>query len=144
MYPVHMQYYGQIDVGTPAQTFTTCFDTGSSNLWLTAPQCSDLPCLTHANYNPDASATSLIPVVGPNSHHRAHLHYLCGLQCWTLLCCIFIILLVLPILGAKALQHPQDLDIQARNESQHYFRHTFKLLDMAGTAICPRAAVRAE
>lgn len=54
---MNTQYFVNVDVGTPAQTFTLVPDTGSSNLWLYAHDCKSIPCRTHDTYDATASST---------------------------------------------------------------------------------------
>jgi cathepsin D len=53
------EYYGQVSVGSPPQTFLVVFDTGSGNLLLPSSECTSDACRGHKRFDAALSATAL-------------------------------------------------------------------------------------
>ncbi len=53
----NVQYFIEVEVGTPPVSFTVVPDTGSSNLWLYASTCWAIPCWYHDLYDKKMSST---------------------------------------------------------------------------------------
>merc|ERR1719240_300659 len=52
------EYYGQVLIGEPPQSFLLAFDTGSGNVLVPSVDCTDKACMNHTRYDPDKSKTA--------------------------------------------------------------------------------------
>jgi len=56
-----LQYYGEVEVGTPLQKFTVIFDTGSGHLLLPSERCESEACAKHKRFLANKSST-VVPI----------------------------------------------------------------------------------
>jgi hypothetical protein len=71
----NMQYYGDIQIGTPAKTFRVVFDTGSFILWVPDVTCNGFACKTHKRFAVHASSTGQVLEVAKDAIKLSYIKY---------------------------------------------------------------------
>lgn len=54
---MNAQYFAEVMVGDPPQTFKVVLDTGSSNFWVPSSECKSIACFLHTKYDHSSSSS---------------------------------------------------------------------------------------